>query len=105
MAWLVLAVLAVRAMWSADLPEPRCQPVSLEIARQQLPGSATGLATVDVSSDGKIVAFVSLARLSAADENTIDDVYVFDRTTAQLRLESVSASGGAGDGSSQQPRI
>ena len=58
-----------------------------------------------MSADGRIVAFVSLARLAAADANALDDVYVFDRTTARLQLESVTAAGSAADGSSQQPRI
>ena len=75
------------------------------MARQRLGGPATGLASADVSADGRVVAFVSLARLAAADANAVDDVYVFDRTTARLQLESVTAAGSAADGSSQQPRI
>ena len=80
MAWRMLAILAVPAMLGMHVPEPPSQPAGVPIARQRLGGTATGSATADVSADGHIVAFVSLARLTPADENSLDDVYVFERT-------------------------
>ena len=63
------------------------------------------MATVDVSTDGRVVAFVSLARLTAADDNTAEDIYVLERATGTISLESASSSGRASDGSSQHPRL
>ena len=82
----------------------RCAEPGHHLARQQLTGAA-GIATVDVSPDGRVVAFVSLARLPAADANTADDVYVLDRATGAIKLESVTATGRGSDGSSQHPRL
>ena len=80
MAWLVLA--AILAMWPHE-PETRCAESEHHLARQRLTGAA-GVATVDVSTDGRVVAFVSLARLTAADDNTAEDIYVLDRATGAI---------------------
>jgi Tol biopolymer transport system component len=89
---------------SAGAGEAPCEAPGTHVARQALGGSVTGAASVDVSGDGRVVAFVSLRRLTAADVNTVDDIYTLDRTTGAVTLESVAASG-PGNGSSQQPRI
>ena len=101
MRWIVVA--AIAALW-LQRPEPRCEDTSVHVARQRLSGASTGPATADLSTDGRVVAFISLAQLTPDDVNTVDDVYVFDRTTSRFALESV-APGGAADGSSQQPRV
>ena len=82
-----------------------CDAARGPVARQSLQSTTTGLATVDVSGDGRHVAFVSLARLSPADDNVVDDIYVLDRTTGQVGLESVTGGGVASDGSSVHPRL
>jgi len=101
MDWLVLA--AVWAMWMHP-PGTWCAEAEHHLAPQRLTGIA-GAATVDVSTDGRVVAFVSLARLTAADANTVDDIYVLERATGTIRLESVSVTGRASDGSTQHPRL
>ena len=101
MAWLMLA--AVWAMWMPGA-EAACGEPEQRLARQRLT-TAAGLATVDVSTDGRVVAFVSLARLTAADDNTLEDIYVLERRTGAIRLESVRANGRASDGSNQHPRL
>src|SRR4030095_1937433 len=58
-----------------------------------------------VSTDGRVVAFVSLARLTAADDNTSEDIYVLERATGTISLESARPDGRASDGSSQHPRL
>jgi Tol biopolymer transport system component len=100
MAWLLGA--AAWVLW-ASAPEAPCGS-GLHVARQQL-GMPAGVATVDVSADGRVVAFESLAPLAEADVNVVDDVYVFDRTTGAITLASRTAVGGAADGSSRQPRL
>jgi TolB protein len=101
MAWPLLA--AAWVMW-ANPPEAPCAG-GIQVARQQLGGAGGGVAQVDVSADGRIIAFVSMARLGEADVNTIDDVYVLDRTTGAIVLASRTPTGGASDGSSRQPRL
>ena len=43
-----------------------------------------GVPTVDLSADGRFVAFESAARLSEADKNSYSDIYVLDRTTGTI---------------------
>ena len=44
--------------------------------------------SASVSGDGRYVAFISYARLSVADEDSMADIYVLDRTTTTVTLES-----------------
>ena len=102
MSWPLLAVAWV--VW-AHAPEMPCEAGGgPHTASQRLPEPRTGTPTVDVSADGRFVAFVSLARLAAPDDNVIDDIYVLDRSTGRVTLET--ATGGRGsDGSSNHPRL
>jgi Tol biopolymer transport system component len=58
--------------------------------------------TVDVSADGRFIAFESHGRLVAADTDDESDVYVLDRQTSEVTLESSDPTPGA---YSTQPRI
>jgi hypothetical protein len=82
-----------------------CDAARGPVARQSLQSTTTGLATVDVSGDGRHVAFVSLAQLATADDNVVDDIYVLERTTGRVSLESDTDGGLASDGSSVHPRL
>jgi Tol biopolymer transport system component len=64
--------------------------------------SARSARTVDVSADGRFIAFESHARLVAADTDDLADVYVLDRQTSEVTLES---SDPTPDAYSTQPRI
>ena len=57
-----------------------------------------GSATVDVSADGQFVAFESAAALVPADRNRSVDIYVLDRSTGHVTLESVVTNATVGDG-------
>ena len=63
-----------------------------------------GSATVDVSADGRFVAFESAAALVPADRNRSVDIYVLERSTGHVTLESVVTSATVGDGTSH-PRL
>lgn len=97
------AILVAWAAW-AGLAAP-CDGAVTRFARQRLSGTRGGLATAAVSADGRFVAFVSLAQLLPADDNVVDDVYVLDRVTGRLTLESVAADGRRSNGSSEHPRL
>jgi Tol biopolymer transport system component len=105
---LTAACLAALPVWLSHGPKgtaAECEAPRELVARQNLRSTTTGLATVDVSGDGRYVAFVSLARLSPADDNVIDDIYVLDRSTGRVSLESVADDGRAWNGSSVHPRL
>ena len=63
-----------------------------------------GPATVDVSADGRFVAFESAAALVPADQNRSVDIYVLDRSTGRLTLESAVTDATAGHGT-RHPRL
>ena len=50
--------------------------------------SARALRTVDVSASGRYIAFASWARLVPADTDDQPDIYVLDRDTGRITLES-----------------
>ena len=64
-----------------------------------------GVANVDVSADGRFVAFESMAQLAAEDTNGLSDLYVLDRRTHRLTLESAAHGGSASNGSSHHARL
>ena len=72
---------------------------------QQYSGQHPGVAGVDVSGDGRFVAFESHARLLPVDRNSTQDIYVLDRLSDRLTLETVSYDGLSADGSSSHPRL
>ena len=67
--------------------------------------SRTSGATVSVSGDGRYVAFASYARLSAVDTDALADVYVLDRSTTTITLESGSVDGRPLNSDCTHPRI
>ena len=55
--------------------------------------SRTSVASVALSGDGRYVVFTSYARLSSLDVDSLADIYVLDRSTATVTLESASVDG------------
>ena len=53
--------------------------------------------SLDLSADGHYLAFDSRADIVAEDNNSEDDVYVYDRTTTDLTLASVKSDGTIGN--------
>src|SRR5687768_7303174 len=49
--------------------------------------------SASISGDGRYVAFTSYARLSADDVDALADIYVLDRATTTVTLESASVDG------------
>lgn len=60
-------------------------------------GHPSDLPCVSVSADGRFIAFVSAARLVPEDGNDRDDIYVLDRQSGALSLESADARGVTAD--------
>ena len=53
----------------------------------------TSVPSASVSGDGRYVAFSSYVGLSAADEDSLADIYVLDRTSTTVTLESLLVDG------------
>ena len=75
------------------------------VLRQSLSHVSAGDAGGAVSGDGRFVAVVSMARLLPVDQNTLADVYVFDRETRAITLETVAVDGAFANGSSARPQL
>jgi Tol biopolymer transport system component len=67
--------------------------------------SAVSAASASVSGDGRYVAFSSYARLTSGDVDTTADIYVLDRSTATVTLESAIADVRQLNGDCSHPRI
>ena len=75
------------------------------VAEQHVVAAQAGRATVHISGNAHLVAFTSSARLDPRDTNHVDDVYVLDRRSGCISLESVAADGSAANGAGQDPRL
>jgi TolB protein len=67
--------------------------------------SPNDLVAASVSTDGRYVAFTSFARLVPADTNDRRDVYVLDRVSGTVTIESLPPDGGAVAHDAVWPRI
>jgi len=94
----IVAAACLAATWLVAAPSEEL----LTIAQRDAFRSPRAPRTADVSADGRLVAFESLARLVPADTDERPDIYVLDRTTGRVTLES----GALGDlGEHSYPRI
>ena len=71
------------------------EPALLTVAQHDNSRSVRAPRTADVSADGQVVAFESLARLVPADTDDCLDIYVLDRATRRVTLESEVLGDGA----------
>jgi Tol biopolymer transport system component len=58
-----------------------------------------------MSSDGRYIAFTTMAGLDPADTNGVDDVYLYDRGTRTVTFISEASGGGRSNSVSRNPRI
>jgi Tol biopolymer transport system component len=83
----------------AQSPSRFATPVG-RMGLQAIVGSPASL-----SGDGRFVAFESTVKLVPADVNESADIYVLDRETGKLTLESVTPEGRSTNGSSNNPHL
>jgi Tol biopolymer transport system component len=100
---LQVAIAMTAAVVGSLMAEVESTRVAEPLARLAL--DAVLEAPASLSADGRFVAFESRAGLVPADVNDNLDVYVLDRTTGRLTLESVAVDGGSANGSSSEPRL
>jgi Tol biopolymer transport system component len=75
------------------------------VLRQAWAQAPSGVTSGAVSADGRHVAFVSFSRLLPADTNNLEDIYVLDRWSRRLTLETLASGGRAADGSALHPHL
>ena len=92
---IVLAAATAGSWWLATVE-------TVTIAQRDRFRSARAPRSADVSADGRSVAFESLARLVPADTDDRADIYVLDRGSGRVTLESATADD---DSEHTAPRI
>ena len=81
---MVLAAATAGSWWLATSSE------TITVAQRDRFRSARAQRSADVSADGRSVAFESLARLVPADTDERADIYVLDRSSGRVTLESAT---------------
>lgn len=87
------------------LPAQERDAILLTVPQRDGWRSASDPAPAGLSADGRWIAFESYARLAPADTDNRRDVYVLDRTSGRVTLESVTGGGQALAGDSRHPRL
>jgi Tol biopolymer transport system component len=95
----LMLVTSFSASASAQTPSRSATPVG-RMGLQAIVGVPASL-----SGDGRFVAFESSVRLVPADVNESGDIYVLDRETGKLTLESVTPDGHSTNGTSSNPHL
>jgi Tol biopolymer transport system component len=99
-----LAVAAVlTAGWAGQPPDISPSFLTVPLANAQ--GRPSDPAEASLSASGRYVAFTSYARLTAADTNEYADIYVLDRVTGSVTLETPMPSGEASRRASSRPHL
>lgn len=84
----------------ADVP-----PVFLTVPQANLEGRPSDASEASLSATGRYVAFTSFARLAPQDTNEYSDIYVLDRVTANVTIESLTPDGQASGRASSRPHL
>ena len=80
--------IVLAACLAGSVARDRRPETLVTVAQRDRFRSARAPRTADVSADGRSVAFESLARLVPADTDDRRDIYVLDRATGRVTLES-----------------
>jgi Tol biopolymer transport system component len=80
-------------------------PAVLMTVQQSDRWRSTITSSASVSADGRYVAVMSYARLVPADTDDRADIYVLDRLSGRITLESLTADGRPLNGDSDHPRL
>jgi Tol biopolymer transport system component len=81
------------------------EPVFLTVRQADRYATPLDVVAPSVSADGRYVAFASLARLVPEDTNKRSDIYVLDRVSGTVTVESLAPDGRASTTDSISPRI
>jgi Tol biopolymer transport system component len=101
-------LLTVAAIALALAPRPALGQKSCELGTIPQRDRTSGPreeASASLSSDGRFLAFASRVRLSPVETKGISNIYVLDRSSGEVTLESLMPNGRASTGDSLRPRL
>ena len=87
------------------LAGPQSSPTLLVVPQHDSWRVTSNVAGASISGDGRWIAFESYDRLAAADDNDHCDVYVLERASGRVTLESVDTNGDVLPADSTLPRL
>ncbi len=98
----IASVVTFGLLLQAPLPQP---DILITVPQRDAFRFVTNPASASVSADGRYVALASYASLVPADTNARADIYVLDRISGIVTLESTMADGRALTGDNAYPRL
>lgn len=98
-----LLVIAVGVCLGAQTPQSHS--MLLTLPQRDTWRSTSDSPPVSLSPGGRWIAFESYVRLAPADTNNECDIYVLDRTSGRVTLESLTTDGDLLSGGSSGPRV
>jgi Tol biopolymer transport system component len=101
----LLAMLALGLLASAGRLPADGSPSFLTIAQGNVNARPADEVSASISADGRFVAFLSYAPLAAADTNSHPDIYVLDRATGGVSLETPEYAGSEFDHALTTPQL
>jgi Tol biopolymer transport system component len=104
MRWTTIAG-AVAIGFCLRMPMQDPSAILLTVPQQDAWRSGWSATPAGLSADGRWIAFDSYARLAPADTNSHRDVYVLDRITGRVTLESLTTEGQVLTADSGYPRL
>ena len=87
---------AVLALCVLELSRGSLPADILTVPQRDVRRKAKDRRAVDVTADGRYIAFTSYERLVPADTNDTRDIYVLDRATGAIAMESTASDGWIG---------
>jgi Tol biopolymer transport system component len=101
----VAAVVCAGALLQVPSLPPTGRSTLLTLPQHDLRRARPSPASVSLNADGRFIAFVSFAKLVAADNDDRSDIYVLDRSTGLVTLESIAADQLPIDGECSHPGL
>jgi len=92
-------------LWLAERVPADESASFLTVAQGNVYARPIDSASASISADGRFVAFLSYAPLAGADTNGHADLYVLDRSTGTVSLETPGYAGGVFDHSLTAPQL
>jgi len=100
LVWLAVFMCTFTGRTSSQTPQG-----FLTVALSDMQARPSDLSAVSVSADGRFVAFASYARLTEDDTNTVSDIYVLDRATRAVTLETPASASRGHQGFATAPHL
>jgi Tol biopolymer transport system component len=99
---LIAGLLLLACLLLAATPPPPATPVKITRTTRSDPAKNLS-AWPSFSGDGNTLAFSSLDTLTPEDTNAFSDIYIYDHSTGNLKIASLTSEGAPANGASYRP--